>query len=204
MRIILAAIAGLISFSTFLYKSPGLLLTKMGAILFPYGQVIATLHLWCSGLSWKFLFIHCLGILASLCTDTTEPHPAANFFLVQACLFLLCFFAAYNLDRHVRSLWQLFRASTPSEAPVSDVNVDDLPLLDPHLFDLVKLIESDSSSEEDHWPPDFPNEPFVVGNFTARRMNTQVLAPLPKNILQYPVKQLLSQLKPLKSSSKFN
>ena len=168
MRLILAAMAGLISFSAFLYEEPGLLLTKMGAKLFMYGQVIVTWHLWCSGLSWKFLVILCLGILASLCTDTTEPHPAADFFLVLACLFLLCFFAAYNLDRHVRSLWQLFRASTPSEAPVSDVNVDDLPLLDPHHFHLVELIEGDSLSEEDHGPPDFPNEPFVVGNFTAR------------------------------------
>ena len=79
MRLILAAMAGLISFSAFLYEEPGLLLTKMGAKLFMYGQVIVTWHLWCSGLSWKFLFIHCLGIRASFCTDTTSPNQKPTF-----------------------------------------------------------------------------------------------------------------------------
>ena len=147
MKILLALIAGLISPSTFFYADPDLFLTKMEANLFMYGQVIVTWHLWCSGESWKFLIIYCLGIFASLCTDTTEPHPAADFFLVQACLFLPCFFAAYNEDWHVRSLWLLFQASTPSEAPVSVINVDELPLLYPHLFEHVELMESDSSTE---------------------------------------------------------
>ena len=51
--------------------------------------------------------------------------------------------------------------------PVPDINVADLPLLAPHLFDLIELIESDSSSEKDHWPPNFPNKPFEVENLTA-------------------------------------
>ena len=131
-------------------------------------------------------FIHCLSIIASLCTDTIKPHPAANFFLVQSGLFLLCFFAAYNPDRHVRSFWQLFQASTPSEVPVPVIDVDKLPLHDPHLFDLVELIESDSSSDEDdHWPPGFPNELWLVRSFTA----CSILAPFPQNILHHPVKQ---------------
>ena len=82
MRIILAAIAGLLA-SMFNYEDPDLLSNKLGAKLFTYGQIVVTWHLWSCGLSWKYISLHSLGIFAFLHIDTTEPYPAANSVLVQ-------------------------------------------------------------------------------------------------------------------------
>ena len=96
MRIILAVIAGLLAFTTFIYEDPDLLPTKLGARLFTYGQIVITWHLWACGSSWKYISIHILGIFASLNLNTIEPHPAAYGLLMHACLACLWYATRRN------------------------------------------------------------------------------------------------------------
>ena len=122
MQIILAVIAGLLAFTTFIYEDPDLLPTKLRARLFTYGQIVITWHLWACGSSWKYISLHTLGIFASLHLNTTESHPAAYGLLLHACVSLLCIIVTFNKDKHIRTMSQLFSSSPPPEVHVPDIN----------------------------------------------------------------------------------
>ena len=92
-----------------------------------------------------------------------------------------------DLPRHCR----LSQASSPVEVPVHINDVDN-PLHDSQLFALGVLFikDSDSSDNDDHWPPGFPNKAWIVGSLTAKRDEyVQVLASFPKTYFTISVKQ---------------
>ena len=103
-----------------------------------------------------------LRILASINLDTTKPHPAAYGLLLHACVSLFCIILTFDKDKHVIALSQLFSSCPPQEEHVPDANWADLPLLAPHLFEMVEILDTDDSSDEDHCPLDLLNEPFMV------------------------------------------
>ena len=164
MKTILAITACLLALTKFIYEDAEFLSTNLGARLFIYGQILITGHLWACGSTWKSSSLHMLGILASINLDTTKPHPAAHGLLLHACLSLFCIILTFDKDKHVRTLSQLCSSSPPQEVHVPDISWADLPLLAPYLFDMVEIIDTDNSSDEDHWPPNFLNKPFMVEN----------------------------------------
>ena len=123
--------------------------------------MLVTWDLWACGSSWKITSLHIIGIATSLSLDTSVPYHAAYGLLLHSCGFLFIVIAVFNKDKHVRSFSQPF-TSPPPEEHLYGIEWDKLPLFAPHLFDIMELIDTDdSSSDEDHMPPNFLNEPFV-------------------------------------------
>ena len=161
MRTTLVVIAGILTLTTSVHETTELLPTKLAARLFIYGQMLVTSHLWACGSSWKITSLHILGIVTSMSLDTTTPHHTAYGLLLHACGYLFIIISTFNKDKHVRTVSELFSSSPPPEEHVADIEWDQLPLFAPHLFDMVELIDTDDSSDEDHLPPNFLNEPFM-------------------------------------------
>ena len=159
MKTTLVVIAGILALTTSVHETTELLPTKLAARLFIYGQMLVTWHLWACGSSWKLISLHILGIVTSMSLDTTTPHHTAYGLLLHACGYLFIIVSTFNKDKHVRTVSQLFSSSPPPT--LNGINCHSLT---PHLFDLVELMDTDDSSDEDHLPPNFLNEPFMEGN----------------------------------------
>ena len=161
MKTTLVVIACLLTLTTSVLETTELFPTKLAARLFIYGQMLVTWDLWACGSSWKITSLHIIGIATSLSLDTSVPHHAAYGLLLHSCGFLFIVIAVVNKDKHVRSFSQPF-TSPPPEEYLYGIEWDKLPLFAPHLFNIMELIDSDdSSSDEDHMPPNFLNKPFV-------------------------------------------
>ena len=103
MRLLLVSITGLIYLITFLYEYQDLFLPKLNGNLSLFPKFLSCDT--CGTVEkLKFLILHVLDIIISLCTDITSPLPAADFFLVLTGSYLLCFFTAFNPDRYTTSL----------------------------------------------------------------------------------------------------
>ena len=161
MKATLVLMACLLTLATSVLETTELFTTKLEARLFLFGQMLVTWDLWARRASWKITSLHIIGIATSLSLDTTVPHHAAYGLLLHSCGFLFIVIAVFNKEKHVRSFSQPF-TSPPPEEHLYGIEWDKLPLFAPHLFDIMELIDSDdSSSDEDHMPPNFLNEPFV-------------------------------------------
>ena len=160
MKATLVVIACLLTLTTSVFETTELFPTKLAARLFLYGQMLVTWDLWACRASWKITSLHIIGIATSLSLDTSVPHHAAYGLLLHSCGFLFIVISVFNKDKHVRSIFQPV-SSPPPEEHLYGIEWDKLPLFAPHLFDIMELINTDDSSDEDHMPPNFLNEPFM-------------------------------------------
>ena len=158
MKTILSIIAGLLALTTFIYEDTELFPTKLGSRLFTYGQILITWYLWACGSTWKSSSLHMLGILASMNLDTTKP-PPCSLWPPSSCM---CISVRHYLDLQQRQAHQ-DNVSAIQQQP-STGSTCSWHQLGPHLFNMVEIIDTDDSSDEDHWPPNVLNEPYMVGN----------------------------------------
>jgi len=160
MKATLIVMACLLTLTTSAIETTELFPTILATRLFLFGQVLVTWNLWACKASWKITSLHIIGIAISLSLDASVPHHAAYGLLLHSCGFLFIVIAVVTKDKHVRSFSQPF-TSPPPEEYLYGIEWDKLPLFAPYLFDIMELIDSDdSSSDDDHMPHNFLNEPF--------------------------------------------
>ena len=159
MKASLVLMACLPTLITSIAEAPELFFTKLEARLWILGQMIVTWDLWARRDSWKFISLHLAGIIISLNLDTSVPNQAPHGFLLLSCAFLFIVILVVNTDKHLRSLSQPFPA--PEEEYLYGIEWNKLPLFAPHLFGIIDMYDSDSSSgDEDHMPPNFLDQQF--------------------------------------------
>ena len=156
MKASLVLMACLTTLITSIAETPELFLTKLEARLFILGQMIVTWDLWARRDSWKFTSLHLAGIIISLNMDTSVPNQAPHGFLLLSCAFLFIVITVVNTDKHLRSLSQPFASPTPEEEYLYGIEWNKLPLFAPHLFGIIDMYDSDSSSGDE----DFLDQQF--------------------------------------------
>ena len=154
MKASLVIMACLTTLITSIAEPTELFLTKLEARLWILGQMIVTWDLWARRDSWKFISLHLAGIIISLNMDTSVPNQAPHGFLLLSSAFLFIVILVVNTDKHLRSLSQPFPA--PEEEYLYGIEWNKLPLFAPHLFGIIDMYDSDSSSGDE----DFLDQQF--------------------------------------------